>query len=78
MPDTVVEMIPDSEPTIRMEDFVEFLINNMSEAEQNEAIKIIVESVNKTRLEQLKYHTNAHDRLDAANAQLEDILKANC
>ena len=78
MPDTVVENIPDSEPTIRMKDFVEFLLNNMSESEQNEAIKIIVESVRINRQIICSNLNNTLNRIIESSTKLEDILKANC
>lgn len=77
MPDTVVEMIPDSEPTIRMKDFVEFLLNNMSDSEQNEAIKVIVESVQNIRNVKIKSLTDTLGRLSDSCDKLEGILKSN-
>jgi len=78
MPDTVMKPIPDSRPTIRMKDFVEFLLNNMSESEQNESIKIIVESIRKDREGRMNKLTSMLNTLSDASAKLEDILKANC
>ena len=78
MPDTVMKPIPDSRPTIRMKDFVEFLLNNMSESEQNESIKIIVESVKNSRANEFTAHSKRCDEIDTATRRLEDILKADC
>ena len=78
MPEEVITEVNTSEPTVRMKDFVEFLLNNMSESEQNEAIKIIVESVRDDRMFKLTRLADQVNSITISTNKLEDILKANC
>ena len=78
MPEEAIGEINTSEPTVRMKDFVEFLLNNMSESEQNEAIKIIVESVRDDRMFKLTRLADQVNSITISTNKLEDILKANC
>lgn len=77
MPDTIMKTMPNSEPAVRMNDFVKFLLNNMSDNEQNEAIKVIIDTIRKEREDRIaKIIIKLNALIDASN-KLEDILKDN-
>jgi len=78
MPEEAIPINITSEPLVRVNDFVEFLQNNLTEKEQNEIVRVIIDRLIKSRDTEHATLTRRLDNLHKASKELEDILKQNC